>query len=75
MTKPVFCADCQQMMDHDATVDGNGDLNLTCPTCERVLKFPSGIDASQLDELVSEHESANDGQVVVAKVLADMGLE
>ncbi len=74
MTKTIFCANCQADKDHDAGLDAEGGLLLTCPDCERNLKFPSGIDASQLDDLIAEHKEANEGQVSVAAQLEKFGL-
>jgi hypothetical protein len=74
MTKPVFCANCQADTDHDATIDQNGDLVLTC-ACGRSIKFPAAFDAEQVDEAIAAHKAANEGQISIDKQLEKFGID
>lgn len=62
-TKDVFCANCQDVTEHTAEVDTNGELVFTCE-CGRFIKVPTeGLSKDKLDNLLEAHQTANEGQM------------
>jgi hypothetical protein len=75
--KDIFCAKCQTVTPHKGSVDGNGEFVFECQTkdCDRFIKFAAGIKKSTLQDLLTSHQEANQGQVSVEaqeKTLADL---
>jgi hypothetical protein len=66
----VFNADLQRESPHTLTIDGNGEVILTCTENGRFLKFPKGTTADELRALLTEHKNANEGQISVASIEA-----
>lgn len=73
-TKELFCANCQAVTIHSATVDGNGEYVFTCQTpmenadggviCGRFLKLPADVATKeQADKLFETHAVENEGQM------------
>jgi RNase P subunit RPR2 len=62
-TKEAFCAQCQDLTTHTATIDANGELVLTCG-CGRFIKVPGhNLTAESLNDFLAAHHEANEGQV------------
>lgn len=68
MKKTLFCANEQADVAHSLSASPSGELELTCDTCARVVKFPSGLTKEAFLELVSKHKEANEGQVTVESI-------
>lgn len=75
-TKDLFCANCQAVTMHSATVDGNGEYVFTCQTamenadggiiCGRFLKLPAEVATKEeADKLFEAHAVENEGQLTV----------
>lgn len=67
-TKELYCANCQELTVHNATVDGNGEYVFTCTTedCGRFLKLPADVATkTQAQELFEAHATQNEGQLTV----------
>lgn len=60
----IFNARTQQVEEATMSVDGNNDIVATFAD-ETIVKFPAGLDQAQLDELIAEHQEANEGQVII----------
>jgi hypothetical protein len=67
-TKELFCANCQLVTVHNATVDGNGEYVFTCTTedCGRFIKLPAEVATKEeADKLFEAHAEQNEGQMTV----------
>jgi hypothetical protein len=54
----VFCANEQEETDHEQEQISE-EIILTCSKCNRVIKFPEGL---ELKKLIKAHKEANEGQ-------------
>jgi hypothetical protein len=63
----MFCANDQVETTQALTIDGNGEIVLTCP-CGRFTKLPAGTDAAGLAAYIAAHKEENDGQISVASL-------
>lgn len=68
-SKPVFCAACQAVTEHDVTVDKNHEIVATCK-CGRFLKLPLVNTADELQNHLDAHHQANKGQVSAVEAAA-----
>lgn len=67
IVKEAFCAKCQAVTKHDFTRDKHNEIVATCTTadCNRFLKIPMGVSATELEQILDAHHKANAGQVTV----------
>lgn len=61
--KIIFCANEQKETTHILSASPAGDIDATCESCGRFIRFPAGIDKETLDALIAQHKIANEGQV------------
>lgn len=62
MTKTIYCTKCKTQTEHEASVE-RGDIIFTCTaaSCDRFVKFPASLSASELQDAVAAHQLANTG--------------
>lgn len=58
----MFCAHEQAEVEHTLDIADNGEIILTCDTCERMIKLPAGTDAAGIKAYIAAHAEANIGQ-------------
>jgi len=63
LTKTIFCANCQEETEHELNANPSGEVQATCSVCERVLKFPAGINKEEFEAAIITHKIVNLGQV------------
>lgn len=62
-TITIYCAKCQAETAHSGSVDFNGEIVLTCTSCEGFVKLPAGMSTDEYKTLLAEHKEVNEGQV------------
>ncbi len=63
MTKPLFCANCQEDKDQKVTIN-RGEIIFTCE-CGRFKKFVATMTVDELREAMSQHRAVNKGLKLV----------
>jgi hypothetical protein len=71
LIKTIFCARDQKDTDHVLSSSPSGEVVLTCE-CGEFVKFPTGIKKIELDKLIKKHKEANEGQISMDKVNANL---
>jgi ribosomal protein L44E len=69
-TRKAFCANCQEIKEHEVSIDNNGEFVFVCD-CKRFFKLPAGLDKDGINEALARHEKANKGQISQAKIDAE----
>lgn len=61
----IFCAKDQEITEHEASIDQNGEFLFECLTkdCGRFLKLPLDFPSESLEEYLANHHDVNLGQV------------
>jgi hypothetical protein len=62
LTKTIWCANDQTETPHEFGVE-NQDYIARCSTCARVVKFPGNTSKEELQKLIANHKSANQGHI------------
>jgi RNase P subunit RPR2 len=58
MVKKMFCADCQEEIDHSFS-SNVADITATCLVCGRVWGFPPKLSATELTKAIKNHKEVN----------------
>jgi len=67
-TLKIFCAGEQELTDHTATIDQNGEWLFTCEQCARVLKYSASMTSDEVKAAFIAHQVANEGQLTQAVI-------
>ncbi len=70
--KTIFCANCQSEQPHALSADQNGEILATCSVCERVLKFPAGINKTDFRAKIVAQKEVNQGQISQESIEANL---
>ncbi len=72
-SKTIYCAQCRLEQAHTMTLDKNNEINATCATCGRNLKFPL-VGAGELAILFAKHKESSSGQITVEMAEKDQAI-